>query len=97
MQVVNEASAAPNLASTLNQGAFNLGNAAGAFAGELALTDGVSYSHIPWIGAGLAALGLAFSLLSYLLDRRAPGTEHGEPSISVIPELTAARYSQAAE
>jgi len=59
------------LASTLNQGAFNLGNAAGAFAGELALTDGVSYGNIPWIGAGLAALGLAFSLLSHLLDRRA--------------------------
>jgi len=71
MQVVNEASGAPNLASTLNQGAFNLGNAAGAFAGELALTDGVSYGNIPWIGAGLAALGLAFSLLSHLLDRRA--------------------------
>ena len=97
MQVVNEASGAPNLASTLNQGAFNLGNAAGAFAGERALTDGVSYSHIPWIGAGLAALGLAFSLLSHLLDRRASGTEHDETSISITPELTAAPYSQPAE
>ena len=62
MRVMNEASGAPNLASTLNQGAFNIGNAAGAFAGELALTDGLSYDHIPWIGAGLAAFGLAFSL-----------------------------------
>jgi DHA1 family inner membrane transport protein len=97
MQVVNEASGAPNLASTLNQGAFNLGNAAGAFAGERALADGVSFSHIPWIGAGLAALGLAFSLLSHLLDRRARGTEHVEPSISITPELTAAPYSQPAE
>jgi DHA1 family inner membrane transport protein len=69
---VNEASGAPNLASTLNQGAFNLGNAAGAFAGDLALSDGVSYGHIPWIGAGLAALGLAFALLSNLLDRPVP-------------------------
>ncbi|MEA2983301.1 MAG: transporter, family, inner rane transport protein [Alphaproteobacteria bacterium] len=82
MQVVNEASGAPNLASTLNQGAFNLGNAAGAFAGELALTDGVSYGNIPWIGVGLAALGLAFSLLSHRLDRRAPDTGHAGPSIS---------------
>jgi DHA1 family inner membrane transport protein len=96
MRVVNEASGAPNLASTLNQGAFNLGNAAGAFAGELALTDGVSYGNIPWIGAGLAALGLAFSLLSHLLDRRAPRTAYDEPSISVKPALTAARR-QAAE
>ena len=71
MRVVNEASGAPNLASTLNQGAFNLGNAAGAFAGDIALTDGLSYGNIPWIGASFAAIGLAFSVLSHLLDRRA--------------------------
>jgi DHA1 family inner membrane transport protein len=69
MRVMNEASGAPNLASTLNQGAFNLGNASGAFAGGIALTDGVSYGSIPWIGAALAAAGLMFSLLSYALDR----------------------------
>jgi DHA1 family inner membrane transport protein len=89
MRVVNEASGAPNLASTLNQGAFNLGNAAGAFAGELALTDGVSYGSIPWIGAGFAALGLAFSLLSHLVDRRGLRTGHREPPISARPALTA--------
>jgi DHA1 family inner membrane transport protein len=86
MRVVNEAEGAPNLASTLNQGAFNIGNAAGAFAGELALTDGVSYASIPWLGVGFAALGLAFSLLSHLLDRRAPRTGHDEPSISAEPD-----------
>src|SRR5712691_7736055 len=93
MRVVNEASGAPNLASTLNQGAFNLGNAAGAFAGELALTDGVSYGNIPWIGAGLAALGLAFSLLSHLLDRRTPRTGPDQASISAKPELIAGAIS----
>jgi len=93
MQVVNEASGAPNLASTLNQGAFNLGNAAGAFAGELALTDGVSYGNIPWIGAGFATLGLAFSLLSHLLDRRAPRTRDDEPPISAKAALTAGAIS----
>jgi DHA1 family inner membrane transport protein len=86
-QVVNEASGAPNLASTLNQGAFNIGNAAGAFAGELALTDGLSYDHIPWIGAGLAAFGLGFSLLSHLLDRRA--TRVGEANDRSAKPLTA--------
>jgi len=72
MRVVNEASGAADLASTLNQGAFNLGNAAGAFAGELALTHGVSYGSLPWLGAGLATAGLAFSVLAWALDRRAP-------------------------
>jgi DHA1 family inner membrane transport protein len=70
MRVVNEALGAPNLASTLNQGAFNLGNAAGAFAGDLALTHGLSYGNVPWIGAGLAAAGLGIALVSYRLDHR---------------------------
>jgi hypothetical protein len=65
-----KASSAPNLASTLNQGAFNLGNAAGALSGDLALTHGMSYGNIPWIGAGFAAVGLGFTVVSYLLDRR---------------------------
>jgi MFS transporter, DHA1 family, inner membrane transport protein len=76
MRVVNEAAQAPNLASTLNQGAFNLGNAAGAWIGGFGLTYGVPYQELPWIGAALAAAALAFSVLSYRLDAKAtsPGT-----------------------
>jgi DHA1 family inner membrane transport protein len=69
MRVMNEASDAPNLASTLNQGAFNLGNASGAFVGGVALTDGFAYGNIPWIGAALATVGLLFSVFSHALDR----------------------------
>ena len=39
-RIVDQASAAPNLASTLNQGAFNLGNASGATLGGMLLTAG---------------------------------------------------------
>tara|TARA_R110000868_G_scaffold371497_1_gene635106 strand:- start:43484 stop:44704 length:1221 start_codon:yes stop_codon:yes gene_type:complete len=70
MRVVNEATEAPNLASTLNQGAFNLGNAAGAWFGGLAIIHGVSYQDIPWLGAGIAVLALVFSIWSHLMDRR---------------------------
>ncbi|NIY74887.1 MFS transporter [Thalassospira sp. HF15] len=70
MRVVNEASDAPNLASTLNQGAFNLGNAAGAWFGGIAITQGVSYQHIPWLGAAIAVVALLFTVWSHLLDRR---------------------------
>ena len=68
MRVMSEASEAPNLASTLNQGAFNLGNASGAFVGGIALTDGLAYGSLPWIGAALAAAGLIFSVISHALD-----------------------------
>lgn len=43
--VVGAATDAPNLASTLNRGAFNLGNATGAWLGGVALTAGASYQQ----------------------------------------------------
>jgi DHA1 family inner membrane transport protein len=68
MRVLDAAADAPTLASTLIQGAFNFGNASGAFAGGVALTDGMAYGSIPWLGAALATAGLMFSVLSYALD-----------------------------
>lgn len=68
MRVVNEAAQAPNLASTLNQGAFNLGNAAGAWIGEVVLTHGLPYGELPWIGAALATAGLLLTIVSYRLE-----------------------------
>jgi DHA1 family inner membrane transport protein len=62
LRIVDEAASAPNLASTLNQGAFNLGNAIGAGVGSLAITAGVAYGDLPWIGAGIALLAVATSI-----------------------------------
>jgi DHA1 family inner membrane transport protein len=64
MRIVNEAAAAPNLASTLNQGAFNLGNATGAWLGGAALVAGVTYARLPWIGAAVAVLALGGAFIS---------------------------------
>ncbi|NIE65556.1 MFS transporter [Burkholderia sp. Ax-1719] len=71
MLIVNRASEAPNLASTLNQGAFNLGNAGGAWIGGVAIGSGAALTTLPWVGLlmALAALGLTF--VSAQLDRRA--------------------------
>jgi DHA1 family inner membrane transport protein len=60
--IVDQARAAPNLASTLNQGAFNLGNAGGAWIGSMALHRGAGFADLPWITAGL---GLAALLLTW--------------------------------
>lgn len=60
--VVDAASDAPNLAATLNQGAFNFGNATGAWAGGAALGAGMSYAALPWLGAIVAAVALALTL-----------------------------------
>ncbi len=70
MRVIECASAAPNLASTLNQGAFNLGNAFGAWIGGAALTLGFGYDRLPIVGAVLALAALAIAIASRRVGQR---------------------------
>lgn len=70
MRVIECAGEAPNLASTLNQGAFNLGNAAGAWIGGAALTLGIGYDRLPLVGAALALCALAIAITSRNKARR---------------------------
>lgn len=67
--VVERASAAPNLASTLNQGAFNLGNAGGAWFGGMAIGAGFQLTTLPYVGVGLAVLALSLTLWSAAIER----------------------------
>jgi DHA1 family inner membrane transport protein len=62
MRVMEKAGGAPNLASAMNIGAFNLGNAIGAAVGGGVIDAGLGYTTVPLAGAALAALGLAFLL-----------------------------------
>jgi DHA1 family inner membrane transport protein len=59
MRVMQAAAEAPGLASSVNIGAFNLGNAVGAAAGGAVISAGWGYAAVPWAGAALAAAGLA--------------------------------------
>jgi MFS transporter, DHA1 family, inner membrane transport protein len=68
-RIVDQAHTAPNLASTLNQGAFNLGNAAGASLGGLMLAAGYGYRDLPWASAAVTIITLALALVSARLDR----------------------------
>ena len=70
MRVVDQGRAAPSLASTLNQSAFNLGNALGASLGGLMVSEGVGYARLPWLGSGLSALALAVVLYALWLEAR---------------------------
>lgn len=58
MRVMNEAHEAPNLASAMNIGAFNLGNAIGAAVGGAVIDAGLGYPAVPLAGAALAGAGL---------------------------------------
>ncbi len=69
-RIVDQAASAPNLASTLNQGAFNLGNATGASLGGLMLTTGYTYRQLPLASAIVTLITLALALISAKLDRK---------------------------
>jgi MFS transporter, DHA1 family, inner membrane transport protein len=69
-RIVDQAAAAPNLASTLNQGAFNFGNATGASLGGMLLTAGYTYRQLPIASALVTLVTLVLALLSARLDRK---------------------------
>jgi MFS transporter, DHA1 family, inner membrane transport protein len=62
MRVMATASDAPNLASAMNIGAFNLGNAIGAAVGGGVIELGLGYPMVSIAGAAMAAAGLALAL-----------------------------------
>lgn len=88
LMVMEKASAAPSLASSANQAAFNLANAGGAWIGGLALAAGFGVTSPAVTGAALAVLGLGVAGVAYLVDLRAPavGSERLVASHSPRPE-----------
>ncbi|MEV6431585.1 MFS transporter [Nocardia sp. NPDC051463] len=78
-RVLDQAAGAPTLASAVNIGAFNLGNALSAWLGGLVIAAGFGYTAPNWVGVILALSALAVALLSGSLAR---ATTHREPTAS---------------
>ena len=68
MRVVEKATAAPNLASTLNIGAFNVGNAGGAWLGGLAIGHGYGLDMLPWVAAAVTVAALLLTWVAARMD-----------------------------
>jgi DHA1 family inner membrane transport protein len=69
-RALDAAKEAPNIASALNVGAFNLGNAGGAFLGGLVIDWGFGLTAVPLAAALVALAGLATAMVGARLDRR---------------------------
>ncbi|WP_330452859.1 MULTISPECIES: MFS transporter [unclassified Streptomyces] len=69
-RVLDQAVDAPTLASAMNIGAFNLGNALSAWLGGIVIGAGLGYTAPNWVGAALAASALVLALVSSALERR---------------------------
>ena len=64
MRVMRVAHEAPGLSSSVNIGAFNLGNALGAAAGGAVISGGLGYAFVPVMGAIIAGVALLLVLFS---------------------------------
>ncbi len=64
MRVMRVAHEAPGLSSSVNIGAFNLGNALGAAAGGAVISAGLGYIFVPVTGAIIAGLALLLVVFS---------------------------------
>ena len=69
MRVMSVAHDAPGLASSVNIGAFNLGNALGAAAGGAVLSMGMSYTAVSITGAILTAFGLVLIFIQMKMNK----------------------------
>ncbi|WP_172382878.1 MFS transporter [Streptomyces sp. MNP-20] len=91
-RVLDQASGAPTLASAVNIGAFNLGNALSAWLGGIVISAGLGYTAPNWVGAVLAASALVLAFLSAALERRSPAPTKVVTGATPVPEHAAAAH-----
>jgi DHA1 family inner membrane transport protein len=84
MRVMKYASSAPTLASGANIGAFNIGNALGAWLGGVTITAGLGYTSPIWAGAGITLLGLAVMIIAAAAAKRTAATAGAAPKSAAL-------------
>ncbi|GAB2634436.1 MFS transporter [Nocardia goodfellowii] len=70
-RVLDHAAGAPTLASAVNIGAFNLGNAIAAWLGGVVIAAGFGYTAPNWVGVALVVAALVLAVVSGQLEHRA--------------------------
>lgn len=70
MRVMSVAHEAPGLASSVNIGAFNLGNAIGAAAGSTVLSLNMGYTAVSIVGAAMAGISLILVFIQMHLNAK---------------------------
>lgn len=71
-RIMRYAGGAPTLASGANIGAFNVGNALGAWAGGVGITAGFGYTSPIWVGTSFTAVALIIMFIAAVAARRSP-------------------------
>ncbi len=80
VRVMHAAADAPNLASAMNIGAFNLGNAIGAAVGGGVIAAGIGYPAVALAGAAASGLGLVAVIVA---RHRASKRDRRPPDVAI--------------
>jgi DHA1 family arabinose polymer transporter-like MFS transporter len=64
MLLIRSSKGSEMLASSFGQGAFNVGNALGAFLGGLPIAAGLGYTSPEWVGACMAFIGFLIAVIA---------------------------------
>ncbi len=72
------------LGAAINHAAFNVGNSLGAWLGGLVIAAGFGYLAPGWVGAALAAAGLALAGLSFAVEARDKARSRNTVGIPVV-------------
>jgi len=77
-RLIQAAPSAQLMGAAINQSATNIANSIGAGLGGLAIAHGLGYLSPAVIGAALAAVGLALTVLSFRQQRTPVGEHSGD-------------------
>lgn len=83
-RIMHYTDGAPTLASGANIGAFNLGNALGAWAGGLGIAAGLGYTSPIWIGAVVAAVALVVMVIAARLAQTTHRVQNSNSNRSAV-------------
>ncbi|MFC9996572.1 Cmx/CmrA family chloramphenicol efflux MFS transporter [Nocardia sp. NPDC127526] len=78
---------APTLVGATNTAAFNIGNTLAPMFGGMAISAGLGFASVAWVGAALGTAGLLGTLWAGYVQYRSSGP-HFEATTEPLPELT---------
>ncbi|MDW5289571.1 MFS transporter [Formosa sp. PL04] len=68
--IINASKGSETLGSSLNQSAFNVGNASGAYFAGIPIAMGYGYTSADWVGAAMAASGVLIAIAIIILRKQ---------------------------
>lgn len=82
MTMINSTKGSEMLGSSLNQSAFNMGNASGAYFASLPIAMGYGFTSADWVGAAMASMGVIIAAGIILVRKRTKSAHTRSETIS---------------